>query len=412
MEMYPSKQLLDNYAELAVKIGVNVQPGQTVVVMAPIVAADLVRLITLHAYQAGAHNVYVEYNDDQLSKIKYHHAPEEVFAEYPEWRAKAMEEYAEMGAAFIQIYSPDPDLLDGVEPTRIATAAKTAATALNKYRSYLMAHHNAWTLLSYATPEWASKVFPGESQESAEQKLWARIIDATRMDHENPVEAWNLHNAKLSEMVTFLNDKRYKQLQYEAPGTSLTIELPEGHVWLGGAKENSRGVWFNPNIPTEEVYTLPSKNGVNGTVRSTKPLNNNGVIIDGFSLTLKDGKVVDFSADKGAEALQKLLDTDEGARHLGEVALVPHDSPISNSNVIFYNTLFDENASCHLALGQAYPVTLEGGTDMDEQELAKHGVNKSLIHVDFMIGDAELSIDGITQDGRKEAIFRKGNWAF
>jgi len=410
--MYPTQKQLEDYAELAVKIGVNVQPGQTVVVMAPVTAADLVRQITLHAYKAGAHNVYVEYNDDALTKIKYHHAPEEVFSEYPEWRAKAMEEYAKNGAAFIQIYSPDPNLLNGVEPARIATAAKAAAIALRNYRSHLMSHHTSWTLISYATPEWASKVFPNESSESAVQKLWERIIDATRIDHENPVEAWGKHNAKLSEMVTFLNDKRYKQLQYEAPGTSLTIELPEGHVWLGGAKENTRGVWFNPNMPTEEVYTLPSKFGVNGTVRSTKPLNDNGVIIDGFTLTFKDGKVVDFSAEQGAEALEKLLDTDEGARYLGEVALVPHDSPISNSNVIFYNTLFDENASCHLALGQAYPVTLEGGTDMDEQELAKHGVNKSLIHVDFMIGAAELSIDGITQDGHKEAIFRNGNWAF
>ncbi|WMT43092.1 aminopeptidase [Paenibacillus sp. D2_2] len=410
--MYPTKQQLDNYAELAVKIGVNVQPGQTVVVMAPVTAADLVRLITLQAYKSGAHNVYVEYNDDELTKIKYHHAPEEVFSEYPEWRAKAMEEYAKNGAAFIQIYSPDPDLLDGVDPTRIATAAKAAATALSKYRSYLMGHHTSWTLISYATPEWACKVFPDESTESAVQKLWQLIIDATRIDQEDPVEAWRLHNAKLNEMETFLNNKAYKQLQYEAPGTSLTIDLPVGHIWLGGAKKNRKGILVNPNIPTEEVYTLPSKYGVNGTVRSTKPLNNNGVIIDGFSLTFKDGKVVDFSAEQGAEALQKLLDTDEGARYLGEVALVPHDSPISNSNVIFYNTLFDENASCHLALGQAYPVTIQNGTEMDEQALEKHGVNKSLIHVDFMIGAAELSIDGITQDGRKEAIFRNGNWAF
>ncbi|KKO52987.1 peptidase M29 [Paenibacillus sp. DMB20] len=409
--MYPTRLQLENYAELAVKVGVNVQPGQTVVVMAPIAAADLVRLITLKAYEAGARNVHVEYNDEQLSKIKYLHAPEEAFSEYPQWRAKAMEEYAENGAAFIQIYSPDPDLLNGVDPSRIATAAKTAAAALNKYRSYLMAHANAWTLISYATPEWAAKVFPDDAEEAALEKLWERIIDATRINRENPVEAWREHNEKLSEIVKVLNDKRYGKLQYEGPGTSLTIELPKGHLWLGGAKYNAKGVLFNPNIPTEEVYTLPSKDGVNGTVRSTKPLNNNGVVIDGFQLTFKDGKVVDFTAEKGAEALRKLLDTDDGARALGEVALVPHDSPISNADVIFYNTLFDENASCHLALGQAYPVNLEGGKDMDDQELAKHGVNKSLIHVDFMIGSDQLSIDGITEDGRREAIFRSGNWA-
>ncbi|MGN7356617.1 aminopeptidase [Paenibacillus sp. SAF-054] len=410
--MYPTQQQLTNYAELAVKVGVNVQPGQTVVVMAPIAAADLVRLISLKAYEAGAHNVYVEYNDEQLSKIKYLHAPEEVISEYPQWRATAMEQYAESGAAFIQIYSPDPDLLNDVEPSRVATAAKTAATALNKYRSYLMAHKNAWTLLSYATPEWASKVFPGEEGDAALQKLWERIIDATRIDHDNPVSAWGVHNAKLGEMVQFLNEKSYKQLHYEATGTSLTIDLPDGHIWLGGAKYNASGVLFNPNIPTEEVYTLPSRDGVNGTVRSTKPLNYNGVVINHFSLTFKDGKVIDFSAEEGAEALQKLLDTDEGARRLGEVALVPHDSPISNSNVTFYNTLFDENASCHLALGQAYPVNLQGGKDMKAEELLGKGANQSLVHVDFMIGAADLSIDGITQDGRKEAIFRNGNWAF
>ncbi|MEC0372220.1 aminopeptidase [Paenibacillus chibensis] len=410
--MYPTKQQLEKYAELAVKVGVNVTPGQTVVVMAPIAAADLVRLITLKAYEVGAHHVYVEYNDEQLTKIKYLNAPEESFSEYPQWRAAAMEQYAENGAAFIQIYSPDPDLLNEVDPSRVATAAKAAATALSKYRSYLMAHKNAWTLMSYATPEWAAKVFPGETEGAALQKLWERIIDATRIDHEDPVSAWGVHNAKLSEMVKLLNAKSYKQLHYEAPGTSLTIDLPKGHIWLGGAKYNASGVLFNPNIPTEEVYTLPSKDGVNGTVRSTLPLNYNGVVIDGFSLTFKDGKVVDFTAEEGAEALQKLLDTDPGARSLGEVALVPHDSPISNSKVIFYNTLFDENASCHLALGQAYPVNLEGGKEMDSAELAQNGANQSLVHVDFMIGSAELSIDGITEDGQREAVFRRGNWAF
>ncbi|MEC0175675.1 aminopeptidase [Paenibacillus favisporus] len=410
--MYPTKRQLENYAELAVKVGVYVQPGQTVVVMAPIIAANLVRLISLEAYEAGAHNVYVEYNDEQLSRIKYLHAPEKALSEYPQWRADAMVQYAESGAAFIQIYSPDPDLLNDVEPDRVAIASKTAAAALNKYRSYLMAHKNAWTLLSYATPEWANKVFPGEEENSAVLKLWKHIIEATRIDHEDPVSAWGVHNARLGKMVQILNDKSYRQLQFEATGTSLTIDLPEGHIWLGGAKYNENGVLFNPNIPTEEVYTLPSRDGVNGTVKSTKPLNYNGVVINNFSLTFKDGKVIGFAAEEGAEALQKLLDTDEGARRLGEVALVPHDSPISNSNVIFYNTLFDENASCHLALGQAYPVNLQNGKEMDAEELLNKGANQSLVHEDFMIGAADLSIDGITRDGRKEAIFRNGNWAF
>ncbi|WP_139992654.1 aminopeptidase [Paenibacillus paridis] len=409
--MYPTQQQLENYASLAVNVGVSVQKGQTVVVMAPISSAPLVRLIALKAYEAGAKNVHVEYNDEELSLIKYKNAPEEAFTEYPMWRAQAWEQFVEQGAAFIQIYSPNPDLLNGVDPARVATASKVASTALSGYRGSLMNHTNAWTLISYATPEWAAKVFPEVSAEEAVQKLWERIIDATRIGLEHPIQAWKEHNAKLLQMVELLNGKRYKQLKYTAQGTDLTIELPENHIWLGGAKANSKGVLFNPNMPTEEVFTMPLKDGVNGTVRSTKPLNYNGQVINGFSLTFKDGKVVDYFAEQGYEALSNLLNTDDGARQLGEVALVPHDSPISNSNVTFFNTLYDENASCHLALGQAYPVNLKGGTGMSPEELLSHGANRSLVHEDFMIGSPDMSIDGITPDGKSEAIFRSGNWA-
>ncbi|WP_424765526.1 aminopeptidase [Paenibacillus sp. sgz302251] len=409
--MYPTQEQLENYATLAVKIGVNVQQGQTVVVMAPISSAPLVRLIASKAYAAGAKNVYVEYNDEELSRIKFKQAPEEAFSEYPMWRAKAWEEYVEMGAAFIQIYSPNPDLLNDVDPNRVATASKTASTALSSYRGSLMKHTNAWTLISYATPEWAAKVFPDMTTEEAVQKLWERIIDATRIGLEDPIQAWKDHNAKLLHMVELLNKKRYKQLQYEAPGTSLTVELPEGHIWLGGSKANAKGIYFNPNMPTEEVFTMPHKDGVNGVVRSTKPLNYNGQVISGFTLTFKEGKVIDYSAEQGYEALSHLLNTDQGARHLGEIALVPNDSPISNSNVIFLNTLYDENASCHLALGQAYPVNLNGGTKMSPEELLAHGANRSLTHEDFMIGSSDMNIDGVTQDGTREPIFRDGNWA-
>ncbi|CAG7651111.1 Aminopeptidase 2 [Paenibacillus solanacearum] len=411
MSLVPTQEQLDKYAALAVRMGVNVQEGQTIVLTAPIAAADLVRRIAAKAYEAGAKNVHVDWVDEELTLIKYKLAPMEAFSEYPMWRAQGMEEMAEGGAAFLQIYAPNPDLLTGVESARIATATKTSATALNKYRSYLMSHKNAWSLISYATPEWAAKVFPGIPAASAVEKLWERILDATRVDKDDPVAAWKEHNAKLAQTVEVLNGKRYKQLQYEAPGTNLTIDLPEAHVWLGGAKENAKGILFNPNMPTEEVFTMPRKDGVNGTVRSTKPLNYGGQLIDGFSLTFKDGKVVEFTAEQGYEALERLLNTDDGARSLGEVALVPHDSPISNANVIFYNTLYDENASCHLALGQAYQVNLEGGTEMTDEDLARHGVNKSLIHVDFMIGSADMNIDGVTADGKREAIFRNGNWA-
>ncbi|GMX64750.1 aminopeptidase [Paenibacillus elgii] len=404
-------QKMEKYATLAVRVGANVQQGQTVVVMAPVAAAELARLVAVKAYEAGAKNVMVEWNDEELTRIKYKMAPMEAFHEYPMWKAQGLQELAENDAAFIQFYGPNPDLLKDVDPERVSTANKTASTALKGYRSQLMAHRASWTLMAYATPEWALKIFPDLSPEAALDALWERIFEATRVNADDPVEAWKEHNARLARTVSYLNEKRYKQLVYEASGTSLTVDLPEKHLWLGGAKENAKGIFFNPNLPTEEVFTMPRQDGVNGVVRSTKPLNHGGQLIDGFSLTFKDGKVVDFSADKGYEMLKRLLDTDEGARKLGEVALVPHESPISNTNLIFYNTLFDENASSHLALGQAYPVNLDGGTEMKEEELSRHGANSSLVHIDFMIGSADMNIDGITQDGVREPVFRAGNWA-
>ncbi|QJC52631.1 aminopeptidase [Paenibacillus albicereus] len=410
--MIPTQQQLENYAELIVRVGVNVQEGQKVVVMAPIAAAPLARQIVSRAYSAGASDVFVEYNDEQLTRIRFRQAPEESFSKYPMWRAEAFQGFVAEGAAFIQIYSPDPDLLNGVDPERVAASSKAASTALAPYRNALMNHENAWTLVSWATAEWAAKVFPDEPSEAAVEKLWERIIDATRIGLEDPVEAWRGHNATLLNMVERLNAKRYAELRFTAPGTELSIGLPEGHLWLGGGKKNGRGVLFNPNMPTEEVFTMPHKDRVNGTVRSTKPLNYSGQLIQNFSLTFKDGKVTEFSAEQGYEALSKLLAMDENAVRLGEVALVPDDSPISNSGVTFYNTLFDENASCHLALGQAYPVNLEGGTELSPEELSSRGANRSLVHEDFMIGSAEMDIDGVTQDGSVEPIFRGGNWAF
>lgn len=409
--MIPTQEQLEKYAALAVHVGVNVQKGQTLVVNAPLQAVELVRHIATKAYEAGAKHVHVEWNDERLAHIKYKLAPIEAFQEYPMWKAQGLTELAENGAAFLSIYSPSPDLMKDVDPDRIATATKTNATALQTYRGYIMAHKVAWSLISIATEEWAHKVFPGLPADAAVEALWNRIFEATRIDAENPIEAWTKHNAHLAQTVELLNNKRYKQLIYEGPGTNLTVDLPEKHVWLGGAKENAKGIWFNPNMPTEEVFTMPHKDGVNGEVRSTKPLNYGGQIIDGFSLTFKDGKVVDFSADQGYDTLKRLVETDDGAGRLGEIALVPHQSPISNSNLIFYNTLFDENASSHLAFGQAYQVNLQGGTEMDEKELADSGANKSLVHVDFMIGSGEMNVDGITPDGRREPLIRNGNWA-
>ncbi|MFX3623565.1 MAG: aminopeptidase [Ectobacillus sp.] len=406
------EQQVEKYAELAVRVGVNVQKGQTLIVNAPLEAAPFVRLVARKAYAAGAKNVHVEWQDEELTRIKYEDAPDEAFTEYPMWKAKGLEEMVENGAGVLSIYAPNPDLLKGINPERIATANKTASTALNKYRSYLMADKACWSIVTVPTKESAKKIFPDAAEDEAIAKLWEAIFEINRINTEDPVQAWREHNETLKQKVAYLNAKQYKQLVYEAPGTNLTVELPENHRWQGGGSVSKQGVMFNPNMPTEEVFTMPHKDGVNGVVRSTKPLNYAGNVIDNFTLTFVDGKVTDFSAETGYETLQHLLDTDEGARRLGEVALVPHQSPISQSGLIFYNTLYDENASNHLALGQAYPVNLENGTSLSEAELAERGANKSLVHEDFMIGSADMNIDGITKDGKREPIFRNGNWAF
>lgn len=407
----PSERDLEKYAELAVRTGINVQQGQTLVVSAPLSAVELVRLIVAKAYEAGAKNVHVEWNDEQLTRIKYKLAPEEAFNEYPMFRAKGWEEFAENGAGFLSIYSPNPDLLDGVDPGRVAAASKAAAIALQGWRGYTMAHRVAWSLISTPTEEWAAKIFPDLPVREAVDKLWEHILRATRVDQDDPVQAWKEHNARLAKTVDYLNRKQYRKLVYRAEGTELAVGLPDNHVWHGGSTENEKGVTFNPNMPTEEVFTMPHKDGVNGFVRSTRPLNHGGNLIDNFTLHFENGRVVDFTAETGYDTLKLLLETDEGAGRLGEVALVPHRSPISDTNLIFYNTLFDENASCHFALGRAYPTTIRGGTDMTKDQLTENGANDSLVHVDFMMGAADLDIDGITEDGDSEPIFRQGNWA-
>ncbi|MCP8969878.1 aminopeptidase [Ectobacillus ponti] len=406
------EQLLEKYAELAVRIGVNAQPGQTIVVQAPLAAAEFVRKVAVKAYEAGAKNVHVEYNDEKITRTKYEMAPDEAFLEYPMWRAQGFTEMAENGAAFLSVYSPNPELLKGIDPERIANFNKTAGTALAKYRGYMMADKARWSLVSVPTAEWATKIFPGLEADEAIEKLWDAIFQIVRIDKEDPIAAWKEHNEILQAKAVHLTEKQYTKLIYSAPGTNLEVELPAGHLWKGGGSIDQSGVAFNPNLPTEEVYTMPHKDGVNGTVSSTKPLNYGGNLIDNFTLTFKDGVVVEFTAEKGYETLEKLLGMDEGARRLGEVALVPHRSPISDSGLIFYNTLFDENASNHLALGEAYPVNLEGGTELSPEDLAARGANKSLVHEDFMIGSAEMNIDGVTKDGQIEPIFRNGNWAF
>ncbi|WP_070120420.1 aminopeptidase [Bacillus marinisedimentorum] len=406
------EQNLEKYAELVVRAGVNIQEGQTLVINAPISAAEFVRKAAKKGYEAGAKHVHIEWNDEETTRIKYDYAPDEAFHEFPMWKARGMEEMAKNGAAFLSITSSNPDLLKGVDPERISNFNKAAGKAMNKYRQYIQSDKISWCVIASPSKEWAAKVFPGIPAEEQQQKLWDAIFKATRADLQDPVAAWREHNASLNEKVEYLNGKKYKKLHYKAPGTDLSIELPPSHIWVGGGSENEKGDAFIANMPTEEVFTTPLKKGVNGTVSSTKPLNYGGNLIENFSFRFENGQIVEVKAEKGEETLNHLVGTDEGSHYLGEVALVPDDSPISNSGILFYNTLFDENASNHLAIGNAYAFCIEGGKTMSQDELADNGLNESLTHVDFMIGSAEMDIDGELADGTREPIFRNGNWAF
>ncbi len=410
--MNPFEQSLDKYADLAVRVGVNIQKGQTLVVNAPISTANFVRKVAQKAYEAGAKNVHIEWSDEEITRLKYDLAPDEAFHEYPIWKAKGYEEMAENGAAILSVISSNPDLLKGVDPERIANANKAQGMAMQKFRSFIQSDKISWSIVAVPSESWAVKVFPDVSQEEQVQKLWDAIFMATRVDLDDPVQAWKEHNATLHSKEAYLNEKKYKKLHYKAPGTDLTIELPESHIWIGGGSENEKGTSFVANMPTEEVFTVPLKTGVNGSVSSTKPLSYGGNLIENFKITFENGRITEITAESGEETLKRLVETDEGSHYLGEVALVPHNSPISNSNIIFFNTLFDENASHHLAIGNAYSFCIEGGKTMSKEELESHGVNSSITHVDFMIGSAEMDIDGIKADGTSEALFRNGNWAF
>ena len=405
------EQTLEKYAELAVKVGVNIQKDQTLVINTSIDSAELVRLIVRKAYEAGAKHVQVNWDDDTVSRLKYDLAPDEAFKEFPKWRVQMLEQLAEEGAAFMSIVSSSPDLLKGVNPERIADFQKAAGQSMKKYRQYIQSDKVSWTVIAAPSQAWAEKVFPNLEKEKQIPALWEAIFKAVRADTEDPVEAWKNHDAELHKKVDYLNNKRFKKLHYTAPGTDLTIELPEGHLWVGAGSINEKGHEFMANMPTEEVFTVPHKTGVNGYVSSTKPLSYGGNIINEFKVTFESGRITEVEAKEGEEVLKKLVETDEGSHYLGEIALVPHHSPISESNVLFYNTLFDENASNHLAIGSAYAFCIEGGKSMSQEELEQHGLNTSITHVDFMIGSAEMNIDGIKENGESEPIFRSGNWA-
>lgn len=405
------QETLKKYANLAINVGVNLQENQTLVIRTPIECADFARLIASEAYDKGAKNVIVKWDDEKLTLIKYLKAPEETLKEFSKFEAEELTALAEDGAAVLSIYASDPEILKPVDPARIAMANKARSMALKKFREYTMSNTISWSIVSIPTEGWAKKVFPDLPIEEAMIKLWENIFKIVRVDEDDPVEAWHNHLKNLKEKMDFLNKKKFKKLYYRSTITDLQIELPKNALWCGGSECNSKGIPFVANMPTEEVFTLPLKTGVNGTVASTKPLNYGGNLINKFTITFKDGKVVDFTAEEGYDTLKELLNTDEGSSYLGEVALVPYNSPISNSHVIFYNTLFDENASCHLALGKAYPSCIENGENMSEDELLNANSNISLVHVDFMIGSKDLNIIGITQNSEEVQVFKDGNFS-
>ncbi len=407
------KNMLKKYATLAVKKGVNLQKDQVLLVNCPIECIDFARAIAEVAYNEGAKEVVVHYSDQSLQRLKLEYASMDTLKETPNWVAESYNSYAKQGCAVISVSASDPDAYKNIPMDKIATFQKSRQLALKEYYDYSMSNKIRWTVVSVPTEAWALKVFKNSNSEEAVSKLWDVIFNVVRLNNDDPIKAWNEHNNNISKNLNFLNSNKLKKLHYKnSIGTDLTIELPEDHIWLGGSEKCTTGIEFNANMPTEEVYTLPKKTGINGTVVSSKPLSYGGNLIDDFSLTFKEGKVVDFTAKEGFDTLKKLLDSDAGSKYLGEVALVPYDSPISNSNLIFYNTLFDENAACHLAFGKAYPTCIINGENLSNEELSQKGANDSIIHVDFMIGTKDLDIIGYTEDNREIKIFTSGNWAF
>jgi aminopeptidase len=408
-----NKTRLNHYAQLAMEVGLQVKEGDIVSIRCPVEAQAFGRAAVQAAYEAGAKEVDINWGDDFVTRQRFENEALDHFTRFPEWQKVKFTDLAERGAKFLAISSADPDLLDGIDSQKIIANQKSTAKGLEAYRKKMMNDEVSWCVISVPTGKWAQKIFPDQTEEEAVESLWDRIFAATRMHETDPIAAWKAHLDDLQKRQDFLQKHDFEKLHFTSDkGTDLEILLPEGHVWTSGGSKNAKGEPFVANLPTEEVFTLPHKTGVNGVVYSTKPLNYGGQLIDDFRLVLKDGRVEEYQAAQGEKALTELFSVDEGSRYLGEVALVPYHSPISDTGIIFYNTLFDENAACHLAFGEAYPTSLSGGEKMTEEELQEKGVNRSLSHVDFMIGDATLSITGITKDGKEVPVFEKGNWAF
>jgi len=410
--MMPKHSLLEKYARLAVSKGANVQKDQLVVVRATTETKELVREITKAAYEVGAKRVEVQWSDDYVSRHGLEYMGVETLEDIPEWKVVQTQHFVDEGACFISITSPIPGLNKGINPEKMQKASMAQMKKLAFFQSHLMGNKAQWNIVAAPNPVWASKVFPNDETDVAMEKMWDAILKACRVREDNdPVKEWDDHNDTLQKHNKILNDLQFDALHFtNSLGTDITIKLVDNHIWAGGIEHTTEGVVFNPNIPTEETFTMPYKYGVNGKVVATKPLNYQGNLIEDFWLEFKDGKVISYGAEKEEETLKNLVEYDEGSAYLGEIALISHDSPISNSNILFLNTLFDENASCHMALGRAYPMNVEGGIGADDETLEKLGANNSMTHVDFMFGNEDLEVVGIKKDGSKVQIFEKGSF--
>ncbi len=404
-------QKLDRLAEVAVKVGLNLQKGQDLVLTSPLAALPLVRRIAHHAYKAGAGVVTPIFSDEEMTLGRFKDAHDKSFDKAASWLYEGMARAYANGAARLAIAGDNPSLLANEDPAKVSRVNKATSLAYQPALEKIAGFDINWNIVSYPNPSWAAVVFPDLPIIEATKKLADAIFAASRVDKPDAIGAWKDHNANLKKHAKWLNNQRFSALHYSGPETDLTIGLADGHEWQGGASKAKNGVICNPNIPTEEVFTTPHAHRVEGYVSSTKPLSYQGTLIDKIKVRFEKGRIVEAHASKGEKVLQQILDTDEGARHLGEVALVPNSSPISASGLLFYNTLFDENAACHIALGQCYSKCFLKGAALSKEQIEKQGGNKSLIHIDWMIGSGEIDIDGITADGKKVPVFRKGEWA-
>lgn len=405
---------LNEYAHLLVEVGMNVQPGQTPRISAPVDAAPLVRLCVAACYDRGAREVLVDWTDGFVSRQWYLHGDEETFSKAPPHQKAKLDWMLEIKAPSLSITGSDPEMMKGVDPNRIQAWQRTAGEFSRPYFDAMTANQFQWIVGAYPTQAWAEKVFPDQRGEAAVDALWNAIFAVCRITGDGEgVKRWNAHVENVKRRAKLLNDYKFKTLHYvNGMGTDLTIRLPENHIWIGAGETTSTGVNFVANMPTEEIFTAPCWDGVDGRVYASMPLSLNGNLVKDFYMDFEKGKVADVHASEGEEYLRKSIAIDEGSSYLGEVALVPYDSPIRNTGILFYNTLFDENASCHLAFGSAYPTCVKGGQELDAEGQKSIGLNQSINHVDFMVGTADLSIVGTTLDGTQIPVFRDGNFAF